>query len=643
MDARHASYKIIMTTLSLKSLHHVLIWMIILLFNFSVRAEILKSKTIEPNFECLNGKDPGKLTAQEILLEFSQGPCSPFILAPGTLSTKLMVEISSCENLKNDFPEIWQSCKFTHCTKEWWEFWRHVPESEYELWIPDLLSPMNIFTINETSNFCFARFMKMYINFNKPIEDSLIENSSFQVKIYGTTPGTQNAFQCGDGAVMNLLPFQHLQLKETKVFADFFKRVSSMGYVPGLTYQTIPYNYEKSYRNNEFKKFFKDNLIRLKHLTGKKVIVMGHSMGNFNIYSNLIRFKQEEKDELIKSWVSLGYPALGSMKINNNYLNGDDELIYFHKLIGLHVDASIEGGTTILANYEMIYRDAFTMYKDEPWLQDIKKRIDYENGQRQFEDSGFEFLPKTTDVCSPANFEMFSQACKLGIYDSSAEPHVRILNEEYYLHEIDRLYTRWGTTPHIPKYLKYTVDDDLFKLENPGIPILAFNTRTQATMQYIQYNVNMTEYIIKDKFVDPIVTAGYGDGTVPANSLFIPTLKWAHQFQNKTDPNARPVKFIDVCSFYNQKQTAYDAQSDNGEFIVDKNEFIGVQCDCMNEKTPMHCNHSTMVSDSHVISMLQNILMTQEKSHNAEYQEKVLQIDSEYLRVLTDECPQIGN
>jgi hypothetical protein len=565
------------------------------------------------------------------------------MLAPGTLSTKLVVEVSSCENLRSEFPNLWKSCKFTHCDKKWWEFWKHVPQTEYEMWIPGLFSPMNIFTINESSNFCFARFMKLNVDFSKPIEESLIDNNSFKIKIYGTTPNTKQHFQCGDGAVINLLPFKFFQMKETKVFSELFKRLSDMGYVPGLTYQTIPYNYEKSYRNNEFKKYFRDNLIRLRHLTGKRVVLMGHSMGNVNIYSNLIRLAQEEKDELIKYWVALGYPALGSMKPNNNLLNGDDELIYFHKLIGLHVDASIEGGSTILATYELFYKDAFTLYKDEQWLQDVKKRIDYENGHREFEDSGFDFLPKITDVCSPKNFKMFPSACKLGIYDSSLEPHVKVLDEEYHLHEAYRLYTRWGVTPHVSKYLNHTHDEAMLKLNNPGVPLFAFNTRTQPTMQYINYKANITEYIMRDKFLDPLVTWGYGDGTVHANSLFIPTLKWAHQFQNKTDPNAKPVKFIDVCSFYNSKQTVFDKVTDTGDLTVDKNEFIGIQCDCMNKTTPMHCNHSTMVSDSHVINMLENILMTQERSYNRDYQEKVLEMESEYLRVMTEECPQVGN
>ena len=50
-------------------------------------------KQQENDFICLNGKNPQNLTPQEILIQFAKGPCSPAIIVPGSLSTKLVVEI----------------------------------------------------------------------------------------------------------------------------------------------------------------------------------------------------------------------------------------------------------------------------------------------------------------------------------------------------------------------------------------------------------------------------------------------------------------------------------------------------------------------------------------------------------------------
>lgn len=60
---------------------------------------------------------------------------------------------------------------------------------------------------------------------------------------------------------------------------DYFENA---GYTSGLTLQSIPYNYYFSLQNNEVS-VFKDILLRLKKLTGKKVVVVGHSMGSLNI------------------------------------------------------------------------------------------------------------------------------------------------------------------------------------------------------------------------------------------------------------------------------------------------------------------------------------------------------------------------
>ncbi len=77
-------------------------------------------------FRCLNGQDPSKLTKKQYLIEFAKGPCSPTVLIPGTLSTKLTLTID-CKMLQKEEPEIFQKCGWNSCSKKFWEFWKHVP------------------------------------------------------------------------------------------------------------------------------------------------------------------------------------------------------------------------------------------------------------------------------------------------------------------------------------------------------------------------------------------------------------------------------------------------------------------------------------------------------------------------------------
>lgn len=86
------------------------------------------------------------------------------MLAPGTFATKLRIEID-CETMKNENPEQFKTCGWTHCSKHFWEFWKSVPSKEYKLWINDLLSKVNFFG-SYKSNMCFVGFFKTTYNFS---------------------------------------------------------------------------------------------------------------------------------------------------------------------------------------------------------------------------------------------------------------------------------------------------------------------------------------------------------------------------------------------------------------------------------------------------------------------------------------------
>ena len=61
------------------------------------------------------------------------------------------------------------------------------------MWIPDLFSPMNIFSMDEKTNMCFAKIMQAEIDPTKSPDDpkSLIRKPGITISVYGQTEKTE--------------------------------------------------------------------------------------------------------------------------------------------------------------------------------------------------------------------------------------------------------------------------------------------------------------------------------------------------------------------------------------------------------------------------------------------------------------------
>ncbi len=69
--------------------------------------------------KCINGKDPSTLTQKEQLLEFIKGPCAPMIVVPGILGTSLRLQITDCEKLRQNHPQLFSDCSWYNCSQNW--------------------------------------------------------------------------------------------------------------------------------------------------------------------------------------------------------------------------------------------------------------------------------------------------------------------------------------------------------------------------------------------------------------------------------------------------------------------------------------------------------------------------------------------
>ena len=598
-----------------------------------------KNTTLKnPSFVCLNGKDPASLSLKQNLLEFSKGPCSPLIITPGLLSSVITVEID-CQVLRKEHPEVFKTCGWNACTKKVWEIWKSVPEREYRLWVPGVMSPLSIFTINEGSNFCWAKLVKLHLDYSKPIEDAIIEQKGFTVKPFGSSLETKGKGECGNKGITDLIG-DFLDNSITKVFDALFERLKEMGYVPGLTYQSLPYDYRLSYRTNSLNTIFKENIDRLYDLTKKKVVLYGHSLGNVNIYHQLLKLSPEYKKEKIKNWVNIAGPLLGATKTLRMLISGYSDLMFFKNLIGLHLDAAIEAINNLVTLYELIPFDSFNEYDDEEWFSFVKKRIKYEKGEINFEDSGFQFLPKTTEKCTPDAFKWNDPFCRFNFFNTTGNFTIKVIDDEFKISNTDMLLTHWNLTETTRKMFDITRDDNRMKLENPQVPMINFFLRTFDTASQFIYEEDIKKYVDKDKFYNPSEVNGYGDGTVEIRSTILPSLKWAYEYDTKKE-NAYPIKFVEVCSPLNRRDQIYDNLSEKNEYEITKNEYVGSACECEDKKNAEECSHQYLVKDKGVIDSLSKIIISNSVSYTEEYESYVNGLIEEDLKKMITDCPQI--
>lgn len=586
---------------------------------------------------CTNGKDPSNLSKKEILIEFSKSPCSPLIIVPGMLGTKISIEID-CNVLKTQNSEVFKACGWNECKKEFWEFWKYVPSKEYDVWFPDINSPLTILTYSEQKNICWAMIIKQFLDKSKNMSENPKPYIGYKIKVYGNTEKTKDKFKCGDGAIADLLNLS-FQISETKAFTNMLQSLKNLGYIAGLTYQSIPYNFTNSYRNNEVKKNFPKVLKMLNKNTKKKVILIGHSMGNQNIYHNLLNLSQHIKDKQIKNWIAICPPFHGSLKVQRNLISGDQELMFFENIIGLHFKASVIGVNHIMGMYELIARDPFSLYRDEEWFREsVVKRMKYENGDVGFEESGFSFLPKVESYCGPRHYEI--RDCKMGFYDTSREYSVRILDEEFRIKDTRELLRKHALAGNMNDFFEMSFDEEFFRGDNPGVPVVNVFQRIGKTYKKFDYDRDIRECVESDSYCTPKYTYGYGDDTVPTFSTLTFPFKWAYEFENKKE-NAKPVKFVDFCSRFNEKYSPYDKMNGDEEYMIEKNEYFGIDCDCFNAKNSKECNHSKSIGDSSLIKFINNSLITNSISFSEEYVDFVASLDDKYLEEITEDCPQV--
>jgi hypothetical protein len=609
--------------------------------NTSQRMLLNEVKKLPNNF-CTT-KDPCKMSKKEALIAFAKGPCSPIIVASGTLGSRLTLEIN-CEVFKAANPSVFESCGWTHCNKLFFEFWKKVPDSEYDLWPPQIGSPLSFIPSNVERNKCLIGMVTPKFDFSKPLAEMAKPIDGITVRSFGFSPKSKDK-TCGKSALQNILPI--LTTRLSKNMEALFDSLERIGYVSGVSYQALPYNFFFSSRTNEFNKSLRGAVEWLYNNVGKKVVVATHSTSNISFLQNVSLFSFEERKKYFHHWVAIGPTFLGVNKSTKNLVAADDDVYVAGGIIGINFRSNLQFNSNMLGLFDHSEIDFFTIHAGEAWLDEVKKRMAYQNDPVNvpFENSGFSFLPKVTDVCNEVTDQKKDPHCKFELLDTSTIDTIKVLDKSYKISEIKDLLNDYNPFPATPQIYDKVFNPRLMDT-NPMIPTSLIFMNSLQTPLRNEFNVDLKEYYDKNYFPKPVkkVTV-LGDRTAQTYSAIVPGLKWAYEFDNKTpDGFEQPVKFVEWCGVGFTNKNIYDKKSPDSPSEVLKNDYVQWECECnfKRNKDYADCYHSIMNSDEYFILRLHELLNSNSVA-SAEHLQKLQNMNAKEYENAIFECKHIVN
>mmetsp|Transcript_21207 Transcript_21207/g.2844 ORF Transcript_21207/g.2844 Transcript_21207/m.2844 type:complete len:120 (-) Transcript_21207:164-523(-) len=99
-----------------------------------------------------------------------------------------------------------------------------------------------------------------------------------------------------------------------------------------------------------------------------------------------------------------------------------------------------------------------------------------------------------------------------------------------------------------------------------------------------------------------------GDTTVSSNSALVGPIKWRYEFEQKTDPNAKPIKIVEFCSLNSPTLDVNTETSPSGEKTFTNGGYNGLACSCLETGDYSDCIHACMISDPYYVKFIANML-----------------------------------
>jgi hypothetical protein len=282
---------------------------------------------------------------------------------------------------------------------------------------------------------------------------------------------------------------------------------------------------------------------------------------------------------------------------------------------------------------DLVPKDTFYRFRDEPWMKDLLKRIELETAFNPSTEKGQEywdtvdpqmvpypFFPIPSETCF-TGFTDRPKQCMTGITDLGTHPVAVINNESYYanLTSMKKLFQDHFTMQDLNE-IEHMVNDSLASgvhlFPNPNVPIVYIYGSHVATELKHEWDFAPENLTSIGRYAFPSKSFnGFGDGTVEVSYSLPIAMKWAWEHTNN-QPNAKPVKIAEYCSRYNQKDSIWDDEDSKGANIMNFTEYVGTNCLCLDNKIPgqgADCFHSGITGDAYIIDLISSVANTKEK------------------------------
>ena len=259
-------------------------------------------------------------------IRFILGKCNPIIYIPGLYASRMLATIN-CPVLKNDFLNFVKMrlfCGDTICKDE-------TNENEEYVIFPSIFdSPFQIRVSEKYNKYTACQgFFYTFYNSKDECPDNICNYSDgIRISYYGGTKKTKEESQCGINSLENIIYAGKMippLITNKLTAANFYVIIQNyrkMGYKDGFSAAGISFDYRRYIHSN---KFFENSLIyeinRLYRNTGKKVVIITHSLGGLLVLANLFRMREDIKNK-IKSFVPIVPPFAGASHLLEAYLYG---------------------------------------------------------------------------------------------------------------------------------------------------------------------------------------------------------------------------------------------------------------------------------------------------------------------------------
>lgn len=580
-------------------------------------------------------------TLKARLEEFKAGPCSPVALVPGIMGTKLVVTID-CETLKNFAGQRFLDCGWNSCYGIGFS-----PDKEYLLWISltTLLIPI---TRPAQERRCFGDLMEMRLHYTRSKLDGLSNFPGINVTWYGNTVRSAAESKCGLAAVMNLNGEESvLGLQSSQCALDGYGtmagQLQAMGYESGLTMQAIPYDYRVGVNAGNTTQQIPAALCNLFAITGKKAVLITHSLGSLHSLSALgLSMSEADRDLCVRHYLPIGPPWMGVTSAIRNALSGDPSYFTENKdndyfSTGINQYQQVKFVRTSGGAIDLFLRDTFTLDAKEDWLAEAKNRIKWEKTGTKPPGKALEWFPPPEANCYDEQYS-YRPGCRMGLHDFEKEFVFDIQGEKYYANpgNYSAMFARYSAQKELADPVPESeMIMDLFAVENeegrslatlpePGVPVTVIFTSYYETQLVYEFEQDLSPFADNHTFAYPkSIKSTSGDTSVPSFSVLMPVSRWI-----SLGNRGKSVKAVELCGQHGPFGKHYDS----------------LPCQCVQNQfaNQIVCSHACMISDPHVVEYAVRMLTNGGPGYSDDQPARALDLTENDLRDIKGNCLSLG-